>query len=286
MFHLIVKYDGWAPSRDSMARARVFEYTDDVIVQQFEPAGTLHTERITALPALFVSETTGGGDQKARVGSITRVQVSGKEVDLEYSFDDSIPPVTNSTIERLSRELDINSFEFHHTHWAIKDADLFKALLRSQAATLPSPKVFKLDKVEGVDDTLLSVMMPFDPRFDAVYAAIQATAKALKMRCLRADDIWEDDSIIQDVVSLINRSRIVVCDCTGRNPNVFYEVGIAHTLGRDVILISQSEADIPFDLRHLRYVTYLDNREGREQLVDRLRQRIETLFAQPASSRR
>lgn len=181
MFHLIVKYDGWAPSRDSLPRERVFEYTDDAIVQQFEPGGTLNTERITALPALFVSETRGTGDQRARVGSISRVQVSARDVNLEYSFDEGIPPIANSTLEKLSRELDIDSFEFSRTHWAIKDADLFKVLLRNQEGTIPSPKVFKLDRLEGVDESLLSVIMPFDPRFDGVYATIQATAEALKM---------------------------------------------------------------------------------------------------------
>ena len=140
--------------------------------------------------------------------------------------------------------------------------------------------MFKLDNILGIDDSLVSVMMPFDPRFDKAYAAVQVSVTALNMQSLRADDIWEHDAIVQDIVSLINRSRVVVCDCTGRNPNVFYEVGIAHTLGRDVILITQSEADIPFDLRHLRYVTYLDNDEGRGHLGDRLRQRIQTLLKQ------
>ena len=60
-----------------------------------------------------------------------------------------------------------------------------------------------------------------------------------------------------------DRSSVVICDCSDRNPNVFYEIGIAHTLGREVILITQSEADIPFDLLHLRYVRYLNNPEGR-----------------------
>jgi len=53
------------------------------------------------------------------------------------------------------------------------------------------------------------------------------------MQCLRADDIWDHDAVIQDVVSLINRSRVVVCDCTERNANVFYEAGIAHRLGKE-----------------------------------------------------
>src|SRR3546814_10493227 len=106
-------------------------------------------------------------------------------------------------------------------------------------------------------------MMPFDAAFNDVYVAIQQAAANAGLRCRRADDIWENPAVIQDVVSLIDRSRVVVCDCSGRNPNVFYEAGIAHTLGREVILITQNSADIPFDLRHLRYVQYLDRKSTR-----------------------
>jgi hypothetical protein len=66
----------------------------------------------------------------------------------------------------------------------------------------------------------------------------------------------------------------VICDCTGRNSNVFYEIGIAHTLGREVILITQSAADIPFDLRHLRYVLYSDTKAGLLVLQTQLQARI------------
>jgi len=278
MFHLLVKYDGWAPDRDSMPQDRVFEYTHEAIVEQFKPGGTLDVDRVTSLPALFASESKGTGKQAARAGSITLARISTKNVSIEYSFYEAILPIPNSSLEQLSRELDIDTWEFSRTHWAIKNVDLFKVILGTQLATLPSAKVFKLENVERVDDTLLSVMMPFDPRFDNVYATIHTTAKAMGMQCLRADDIWKYDAIIQDVVSLINRSRVIVCDCTHRNANVFYEVGIAHTLGRDVILITQSEADIPFDLRHLRYIVYLNNGEGREQLAERITQRIRTLM--------
>ena len=51
---------------------------------------------------------------------------------------------------------------------------------------------------------------------------------------------------------------------------MFYEIGIAHTLGRDVILITQNDADVPFDLRHLRYVKYLNNAEGLRKLRTQL----------------
>lgn len=121
-------------------------------------------------------------------------------------------------------------------------------------------------------------MMPFDAGFNDVYAAIQLGADNAGLRCRRADDIWESPAIIQDVVSLIDRSRVVVCDCTGRNPNVFYEAGIAHTLGREVILITQSEHDIPFDLRHLRHVRYLNNAEGRGALTATLQSRMQAIL--------
>jgi hypothetical protein len=281
MFHLLVKWDGWSQARDSIACERVFEYTDDAIVALFNPGGILDAERIRSLPVLFVSETNGTGDQRARVGSISRARVVGRNVNIEYGLDSAIPAIANSTLQRLSGDLQIDRFEFSRTHWAIKDVDLFQVLLRNQVASPPSPKVFKLSDLEGADEELISVMMPFDARFDKVYAALQDAAKSLNLRCLRVDDIWENDAVIQDIVSLINSSRIVICDCTRRNANVFYEAGIAHTLGRDVILITQNEGDIPFDLRHLRYISYLDNREGRQQLEDRLQKRIQTLLEQP-----
>jgi hypothetical protein len=52
---------------------------------------------------------------------------------------------------------------------------------------------------------------------------------------------------------------------------------IAHTLGREVILITQSEYDIPFDLRHLRYIRYLNTGEGRAALVADLQGRVQTI---------
>ena len=121
-------------------------------------------------------------------------------------------------------------------------------------------------------------MMPFAPGFTPVYECIQQAAGAVGLGCRRADDIWEHPSVIQDVVALIDRSKVVVCDCTGRNPNVFYEAGIAHTLGREVILITQNSDDIPFDLRHLRYIAYLNNGEGRSGLASSLEARMQTIL--------
>jgi hypothetical protein len=180
-------------------------------------------------------------------------------VSLEYTYDLDIPALLNRSLYEFRDDLDIDEFEFIRTHWSIKDIDLYRVLLKVSQPRRQRPTVFQLSEHENIEPSLMSAMMPFDPRFDAVYETLQRTATAVGLRCRRADDIWENRAVIQDVVSLIDRSKIVICDCTGRNPNVFYEIGIAHTLGREVILITQADADIPFDLRHLRYVRYLNN---------------------------
>jgi hypothetical protein len=140
-----------------------------------------------------------------------------------------------------------------------------------------APQVFKLPP-DGVDRTLISAMMPFNKTFDGVYESLRNAAKGVGCACERADNIWNDSTVIQDIFSLIFRSNIVVCDFSGKNPNVFYEAGIAHTLGRHVIPITQSADDIPFDLRHHRYIQYLNNGEGRDALKTSIEKRFDTLL--------
>lgn len=277
MFNLLVSGGGWAADRDTLPTGRVLEYTEDHLRARFKPDGQLDLQALLALPSLFLEETSGRGEQIARVGTITRARVSGREIALEYFFDPSIPPLSNRRLAEFAAELDMDDFEFHRTHWSVKEVDLFKVLLRNMQPRRQQPKVFHITDPENIEPTLVSAMMPFGASFDAVYEVIRTAADSAGLRCRRADDIWENPAIIQDVVSLIDRSKVVVCDCSGKNANVFYEAGIAHTLGRDVVLITQSDEDIPFDLRHLRYIRYLNNGEGRAALAEHLEQRLADL---------
>ncbi|MCY3726646.1 MAG: hypothetical protein OXF95_08420 [Rhodobacteraceae bacterium] len=172
-----------------------------------------------------------------------------------------------------------DDFEFSRKHWALKEGNLFRTLL-SLPPPRKSPKVFEIDRYPNIDRRSVSVMMSFDDKFNQINNTIKEAAEVVKLKAERVDDIWEKDAIIKDIVNLIDRSSIVVCDCTGKNPNVFYELGIAHTLGRDFIMITQNENDIPFDLKHLRFITYLNNNEGREKLREELQERFKTLKSQ------
>ncbi|QMT59191.1 hypothetical protein [Legionella sp. PC997] len=258
--------------------SRIFEYTEPSLENRFKPGGQLDLVALAKLPTVFVQEMFGEGEQIARVGGIIRAYISRQDLALEYFFYPDIPPILNRDLQNFASELGIIDFQFSRTHWSVKDVDLYRVLLGNLKQRRSRPTVFQISDPEVIEPKLISAMMPFHPNFMPVYKTLQGVANALGLNCRRADDIWENPAVIQDVVSLIDRSKVIICDCSSRNPNVFYEIGIAHALGREVILITQSVEDIPFDLRHLRYVHYLNNTEGRKKLAEVLQPRLETLF--------
>ena len=109
-----------------------------------------------------------------------------------------------------------------------------------------------------IDEGLTFVLSPFAEPFDTVYEDhLKPSVESFSgLRCLRADDINDNRPIMENIWKSINEARIIISDLTGKNPNVFYETGIAHTIGKEVVLITQSIADVPFDLRHLRCIVY------------------------------
>jgi hypothetical protein len=131
------------------------------------------------------------------------------------------------------------------------------------------------DKLSKLDD--LFVAMPFLDDLKPVWEDhIKNVAKSLGLSVVRADDFFTAHSIISDVWNAICSTRAVIADCTGRNPNVFYEIGIAHTIGKPVVLIAQNSDDVPFDLRHLRYILYEYTPRGMQQLEQKLAQTLKT----------
>ncbi|SKA71229.1 hypothetical protein SAMN02745704_00101 [Paucidesulfovibrio gracilis DSM 16080] len=276
MFNLMMFNVDWESGRVQVPLGRVFEYTEDSLVNMYKENGALQLDLLKSLPCLFCEE--GTRQESAYVGRIVQARLAGDALALEVAFDRDVPVLQNEMLYENRIDLDMpHDFEFSRNHWAVKNVDLYRFLLRNVRPRRQRPTVFELPEHERIDASLLSAMMPFDAGFREVHEVINQASEDAGLRCRRVDDIWEAPSIIQDVVSLIDRSRVVVCDCTGKNPNVFYEVGIAHTLGRDVVLVTQNEYDIPFDLRHIRYIKYLNNGEGLLKLRHKLANRIRTI---------
>lgn len=109
-------------------------------------------------------------------------------------------------------------------------------------------------------------LMPFRRGFLKVYEAIRDAARKCSLRAGRADDIFSTRAVMEGVWTSICNARMLVADCTSRNPNVFYEMGIAHTLGKSVVLITQDRKDVPVDVVHIRYIRYANTPSGRRDL--------------------
>ena len=159
-----------------------------------------------------------------------------------------------------------NLYDMHHVLDICRDANLF-----IKPTWIPfTPWMDYSDYVKMinfiVENDLVGVMMPFDQKFDPIYNTIKSACEETKLKCLRADDFWENSTIIQDIFELIYKSVIILVDLTGKNSNVLYEMGIAHTLGRVVIPISQNTTDISFDIKHHRTLQYYPNTEGLNNL--------------------
>lgn len=139
------------------------------------------------------------------------------------------------------------------------------------------PEIFKVPEKQQ-NPRLVSVMMPFNPGFNGTYEAVKRVADYMSLQCLRADDIWDNATFMQDIFDLIFCAKVVIVDFTGRNANVMYETGIAHTLGKTVIPITQSFDDIPSDLGHHRALKYLANQEGYRELSNELYKRLKQII--------
>lgn len=123
------------------------------------------------------------------------------------------------------------------------------------------------------------VLMPFSQALTAVYQDhLRSVAQALQMTMARADDFFTSEQIMTEVWSAIVRAKIVIADCTGRNPNVFYEIGLSHALGKPVVLITQVPEDVPFDLRQYRYLVYEFTPRGMKVFEEALTKTLKTIL--------
>ena len=124
------------------------------------------------------------------------------------------------------------------------------------------------------------VVMPFASMFEREYTrVIKPAVESLGLECLRGDEIYSEQSIIQDIWKSLRRSRVIVAELSGRNPNVMYEIGLAHALGKPIILLTRNQDDVPFDLKSLRYVYYdTDNPDWGSDLREELVRAIMKVF--------
>ena len=183
-------------------------------------------------------------------------------------------------IKQIAQQ-DEGAFAVFEKHVAEKypEESQFVSAKPSERKITFAPNVFQVPENTSIESDLVAVMMPFNPAFNSVHDGIRRACSAAGYRCLRVDDIWEESTVIQDIFNLIFRAYVVVVDFTGKNPNVMYETGIAHTLGKHVVPISQSLDDVPFDMAHHRILKYLPNGEGINAMISKLAAKLRQVSA-------
>jgi hypothetical protein len=100
----------------------------------------------------------------------------------------------------------------------------------------------------------------------------------------RADDRFAPEPFMEKVWTDICAARLVLADCTNRNPNVFYEIGLAHAIGKKVVLLTRSRADIPSDLLSREFLEYGDEPDKVVFLLRRLKEIFERYLGVPETA--
>lgn len=121
-----------------------------------------------------------------------------------------------------------------------------------------------------VDPKLILVLTPFHPTYREAYETISMVCQKAGFRCLRGDEEQAKGDILAHVIKLMVKARLIIVNIGGRNPNVLYELGLAHALDKRTILISQNLNSVPFDIRSKRILIYHNVEELRHDLTQAL----------------
>lgn len=137
-----------------------------------------------------------------------------------------------------------------------EDKRTLKIFARTATIAIETKKEL-IKKIKGL---YIFILMPFSSKFNDIYEfGIKQTISKLEMHCERVDERHFTRNISQEIYRCIEKSNFIIADMTGRNPNVFYEVGYAHALRKEVILLTQNGEDIPFDFKDMNHIIYDNN---------------------------
>ena len=114
------------------------------------------------------------------------------------------------------------------------------------------------DKIINSRDVF--VLMPFEEKFQTIYYnVLKPLIDSLGYSASKADENLKIGTVIDQIQQYIRNAILVIADVSGKNPNVFYELGYAHGLNKNVLIITNNPKDVPFDISHIRYFQYSFN---------------------------
>jgi CheY-like chemotaxis protein len=193
-------------------------------------------------------------------------------------------PVWRKQIKSIQLKIDgefpkplpiIGSTGFDNFFFSIESSVAKSMLLEIEKKYGKQASFYKFIEAQKERKKICFVLMPFKDPFNIIYNDhIKKIVELREMECIKADEIYNIRPIIEDIIELIQTSDLIIADLTTMNPNVFYELGVAHTLKKSCILITQKMEDVPFDIRHIRCIKYLYTPRGMQEFEDILNKTI------------
>lgn len=248
-------------------------------------SGSTATIELTALGQDIVAPSSPSQRQKALLAAFNRVDLfkdvadfySGKRIPEDEFFGNTLVRDFSVIRERVPTFIEIFTANLAYLKAFAANAEgapvvSASAIPAQVDATIASAKG-DVETVREFLDTCF-VLMPFGEWFDRYYKDIYVPAiKEAGFEPLRADSLFNSGSVIEQIWQQIRKAKVLLADLTGKNPNVFYELGLAHAVPKPVVFVAGSIEDVPFDVRHLRVVTFEVREPG---WSDRLRRDITT----------
>ena len=125
------------------------------------------------------------------------------------------------------------------------------------------------------DKKSVFVIMPFQEEFFEMYEMLKMEFSE-NYEFTNAGDTGNQQNILRDIIEPIYRSDIIIADLTGLNPNVMYELGIAHTFNKKTIVITKDDlAQLPFDLKQYRAKDYSTHFKKFAELIEYLKMNMD-----------
>ncbi|MEW6229703.1 MAG: hypothetical protein AB1700_16705, partial [Bacillota bacterium] len=123
------------------------------------------------------------------------------------------------------------------------------------------------------------IVIQYTDEFNALYnEVIRPTCESYGLQAIRAADIYSTGQILEDIVRSIQECFVIIADVTPNNPNVFYEVGYAHGMGKATILLCDRKRDrLPFDISGFRTLFYDNTIGGKSAIESTLAKHLQAL---------
>lgn len=183
---------------------------------------------------------------------------------LRASLEDRIYALQDRLLSTADRWRDVNHLLLDSQRVSGSD----KTLASREVAMTSYLKQMGFTQQDAVVDTkLVFVLTPFHTQHEATFEAIRRVCFDVGLKCVRGDEECVPSDILRHILRQMVRARVIIANIEGRNANVFYELGIAHALGKPTILVAESLENVPFDVKSRRIILY----EHTKQLESKLK---------------